>query len=53
MKNKIVLFTYGNVFLLQENWMRLLSVFPTKLQGEEMFYGNIPGEELKDEDIYS
>ena len=23
------------ILLLQENWMRLLSVFPTKVQGEE------------------
>ena len=23
------------IFLLQENWMRLLSVFPTEVQGDE------------------
>ena len=38
MKNKIVLFTYGNVFWLQENWMRLLSVFPTKLFDDDFMF---------------
>ena len=39
MKNEIILFTDGDinieVFLLQENQMRLLSVFPTEVQGDE------------------
>ena len=26
---------HATVFLLQENWMRLLSVFPTEVQGDE------------------
>lgn len=41
MKNEIVLFTDGDFNIEvqinpdQENWMKLLSVFPTEVQGEE------------------